>query len=78
MRAVMRSRAFPLGSSSVSVGLGWGSGVMAAVGGCVGSSVGGWSVAIGVGVGAGGWLVAVEVAGEGVWLGGSGIKVCWA
>ncbi|OPZ85051.1 MAG: hypothetical protein BWY74_04029 [Firmicutes bacterium ADurb.Bin419] len=51
---------------------------MAAVGGCVGSSVGGWSVAVGVGVGTGGWLVAVDVAGEGVWLGGSDVKVCWA
>jgi len=45
------------------------------VGGCVGSWVGGWSVAIGVGVGAGGWLVAVDVADKGDWLGGSGIKV---
>jgi len=67
MRAVMRSRAVPLGSSNVAVEVGWGSGVM--------SAVGGWSVAIGVGVGAGGWLVAVDVADKGDWLGGSGIKV---
>ena len=78
MRAVMRSRAVPLGSSNVAVEVGWGSGVMAAVGGCVGSSVGGWSVAVGVGEGAGGWLVAVDVAAEGDWLGGSDVKVCWA
>ena len=78
MRAVMRSRALPLGSSNVAVEVGWGSGVMSAVGGCVGSWVGGWSVAIGVGVGAGGWLVAVDVADKGVWLGGSDVKVCWA
>ncbi len=70
MRAVMRSRTEPLGSSNVAVEVGWGSGVMAAVGG--------WSVAIGVGVGAGGWLVAVDVADKGVWLGGSDVKVCWA
>jgi len=78
MRAVMRSRAVPLGSSNVAVEVGWGSGVMVAVGGCVGSSVVGWSVAVGVGVGAGGWLVAEGMAGEGVWLGGSDVKVCWA
>jgi len=78
MRAVMRSRAVPLGSSNVAVEVGWGSGVMSAVGGCVGSWVGGWSVTVGVGVGAGGWLVAVDVAGKGVWLGGSDVKVCWA
>ncbi len=46
MRAVMRSRAVPLGSSNVAVEVGWGIGVMAAVGGCAGSSVGGWSVAV--------------------------------
>jgi len=51
---------------------------MAAVVGCVGSSVGSCSVAVGVGVGAGGWLVAVDVAGESDWLGGSDVKVCWA
>jgi len=78
MRAVMRSRAVPLGSSTVAVEVGWGSGVMAAVVGCVGSSVGSCSVAVGVGVGAGGWLVAVDVAGERDWLGGSDVKVCWA
>jgi len=67
MRAVMRSRAVPLVSSTVADGVGWGSGVVA---------VGGWSVAVGVGVGAGGWLVAVDVAGKGVWLDGSDVKVC--
>jgi len=36
----------PLGSANVAVAVGWGSGVVAAVGGCVGSSVGGWGVAI--------------------------------
>jgi len=60
MRAVMRSRAVPLGSSNVAVEVGWGSGVMAAVGGR--------SVAVGVGVGAGGWLVAVGVKGNEVGL----------
>jgi len=29
-------------------------------------------------VAAGGWQVPVDVAGEGVWLGGSDVKVCWA
>jgi len=76
MRAVMRSRAVPLGSSTVADGVGWGSGVLAAVGGCVGSSVGGWSVAVGVGEGAGGWLVAVDVAAMEGWLGGSDVRVC--
>ncbi len=42
----MRSRAVSLGSSNVAVEVGWGSGVMAAMGGWVGSSVGGWSVAV--------------------------------
>jgi len=77
MRAVMCSRAVPLVSSTVADGVGWGSGVMV-VGGCVGSWVGGWSVAVEVGVGAGGWLVAVDVAAMEGWLGGSDIKVCWA
>ena len=73
---MIRSRAEPLGSSDVAVEVGWGSGVMSAVGGCVGSSVGSCSVAVGVGEGAGGWLVAVGVAGKGDWLGGSDVKVC--